>query len=158
MAELILRPDLVQRLHELAQREHRAVDEVVETLLDSYTQPVDSPSQEEILRQDRLRTYARARRYWSEHGDPRQHLSDAELEEQFWLFDENGVPRLKVDQETLKLPPNPFSKSIRAVHSDPSIQWGQPHNSSEHTKEILNTEYSDYLAARNNRPALKNDE
>lgn len=45
MSDLIINDPLAQRLRSLAEREHRSVDEVLETLLDQY--PADQDQNEE---------------------------------------------------------------------------------------------------------------
>jgi hypothetical protein len=105
MADLSLRNDLVQRLRAVARRENRPIDEVVGTLLNRYAAEATSqPAQADELGQDILRIYDRARRYWQSVNDPRQHLSNDELDQQFWLIDPNGIPHLKAEQPNLTLP------------------------------------------------------
>src|SRR5205085_9018785 len=93
MAELTLRSDLVQRLQKIAEQEQRPVDEVIENLLTKY-QPAPrqraEAEQAALLRQDKLRTYERARQYWRNVNNERQRLTDEQLDEQFWLFDREG--------------------------------------------------------------------
>lgn len=147
MTDLTLPDVLVERLQWIAQREQRPLDEVIEILLDCYNAP--EPSMEDLLRQDRLRVYARARRYWQQVGDPRQHLSDSELDEQFWLIDHEGIPRLKSEEGTIDLPDNPLLKMLEMSEADKSIEW-KPFTSSptESIKDMLNREYTDHLLAR----------
>src|SRR5579859_3681338 len=101
MAELSLRPDLVERIRDLAAREHQPVDEFVESLLSKYP-AIDNlrtaAEEEALFRADRHRTYEDARRYWRSVGDERSQLTDEQLAEQFWQFDEDGVPHLKSEQ------------------------------------------------------------
>jgi len=55
------------------------------------------------------RMYERARRYWRVQGDTvRAALSDDELKEQFWLFDQEGIPRLKADTAVVDPGTNPL--------------------------------------------------
>jgi hypothetical protein len=116
MAELLLRPDLVARLETLARAQQRTVDEVVETLLEAAAVP-----QEVLLRRDpahmqtwmemRPSLFQMARDYWQQVGDTeRLSLSDAALEEQFWLFDDEGIPRLIADYGKVVLAPDPLER------------------------------------------------
>src|SRR5579859_8222702 len=102
MAEINLRPDLVRRLQALSEQEHRPVDDVLDSLLAHYPSlnavAFTEAERARLLEEDRLRTYERARRYWRTMNDERQHLTDEQLREQFWLFDRDGIPRLKADQ------------------------------------------------------------
>jgi len=157
MADLVLRADLVERIQDIARREARPVDDVIEALLAHYTElpepplPSDhSPDTAARLRQDKLRLYERARRYWRRTNDPRQHLSDEALDEQFWVFDHEGIPRLKSDQDSVQLPVDPFQIMLTVMQSNPAIVWRNEPDSSERAKEIFNTDYTDYLLARMN--------
>jgi hypothetical protein len=158
MTDLSLRDDLVQRLHEIAQRENRRIDEIVETLLNHYDPFTTSDStQEDILRQDRLRIYDRARYYWQSINDDRQYLSNEELDNQFWLIDHNGIPRLKSEQADVNLPPDPLEQMLNLAEADHSIQWRNIASDSERTKDILNSDYTDHLLSRLNRPSMTDD-
>jgi len=112
MADQILRPDLIERLQDLARRENRDVNEVVERWINIYFPPLSLTNEEEQQAQLRamiLRMYERARKYWRETGNSeRLALSDNELDEQFWLIDRGGVPRLKSEKGSIEIPPDPF--------------------------------------------------
>lgn len=49
MTDLILRDDLVERLNEIARRENRPLDDVVEALLEQYQIKTEAAWEEEIL-------------------------------------------------------------------------------------------------------------
>ncbi len=151
MTDLTLRDDLVQRLQQIAQQEHRRLDEIVEALLNQYDSPMTRESVlEDERRQDRLRIYERARNYWRHHNDPRQYLSSEDLDKQFWVIDPEGVPRLKDEQANIELPVDPLVRMLEMAESDLRVQWQSPRGT-ESTKEILNAEYTDHLLARLNR-------
>lgn len=165
MADLVLRSDLVERIQAIARREERPVDEVIEAMLARYSVPEEvhsTPSDlTEVtsrLRQDRLRLYERARRYWRSTNNERQHLTDAQLDEQFWLFDNEGVPRLKTEQGMIQLSPDPLRTMIAVMDSNPAIAWRGETDSSERAKEVFNTAYTDYLLARMSHPESTADE
>ena len=64
----------------------------------------------------RPKLYARAREYWQRVGDnERLQLSDQQLNQQFWLFDEEGIPRLKSDQGRFVLSPDPLLAMAEAA-------------------------------------------
>jgi tetratricopeptide (TPR) repeat protein len=106
-----------------------------------------------LERQDHLRLYERARRYWRSIGDSvRAALTDEQLDEQFWLFDHEGIPHLKSEQATIELPYDPLLAMLEEIEANPS-QWSfGATDISERSREILNNEFADYLIARMNRP------
>jgi hypothetical protein len=72
------------------------------------------------VRADQLRTYERARRYWRENNQPeRAALSDEELDAQFWLFDNDAIPRLKEEQGTVEIQPSSLMLMLQALRADP---------------------------------------
>ncbi|MBZ0299785.1 MAG: hypothetical protein K8J31_08600 [Anaerolineae bacterium] len=123
MSDLILRDDLAARIREIARRENRPVDSVVEALLTRYTLEAAASPENEVDLETRLYElrrglYRMAREYWQQVGDSeRQTLSDTDLDEQFWLIDHEGIPRLKSDQGHLNLPPDPL-EAIMGVFDD----------------------------------------
>jgi hypothetical protein len=103
---------LSERLNEIAQRKNQSVEDVLRSLLerdDDYplvSTEETTESTDETVRRIRQNAYAEARRYWQETGDSaRLALTDAELDDQFWTFDGEGIPRLKSEQGTIELPP-----------------------------------------------------
>jgi hypothetical protein len=101
------------------------------------------------LRQYRIKLYARARHYWESVGDrARLALTDAELDEQFWLFDGEGIPRLKSEQNMVVIPPN---SSIKLAELAEAAHIVTEHPlDAELADDILNAEYADYLLKRMN--------
>ena len=97
----------------------RDVEAVLADLLDTYgDDPLLAAIPPEIedkagylaaLREMRPKLYQKARDYWRQVGDEaRLALTDRELDEQFWLLDPEGIPRLKTDQDMVELPPDPL--------------------------------------------------
>jgi hypothetical protein len=180
MADQGIRPDLIEKLQEMARREKRPLDDLVEAMIAEHG-PNLSPAeiilaqakrlvdyerqladyqlvdQEAILRQDRLHLYELARRYWRNAGDTeRATLTEEQLDEQFWLFDSEGIPRLKSEQGTVTLQPNPLLKIAEAAEQE---GWHSGETDiSERSREILENEFADYLLARLNRPENQHDE
>lgn len=139
----------MERLNKIARRENRRIDEVVETLLDNYDPfSAAQTAHQDELRQVTLRIYDRARRYLQSVNDERQHMTNEVLDEQFWLIDHNGVPRLKSKQSEIELPPDPLMEILEIAEADSSIQWRQDIDTSKSAKEILNSEFTDYLLSR----------
>ncbi len=134
MTSLEIRPDLAARLQDLAERENRSVDQVLESLLPA--QPAPDEEDNRIPLHMRPMFYRRARRYWKEIGDTeRLALTDEQLDKQFWVFDTEGIPRLKSEQRTIVLPDDPLMAMAEAserynFHSDRS-------DISENTNDIL---------------------
>jgi hypothetical protein len=129
MADLTISNDLADQLKALAESEQRSVEATIRSMLDHYvseTQPQADqadpllkaipPDVEnkatylEALREMRPKLYRKARDYWQRVGDhERLALTDRELDEQFWLIDPDGVPRLKSDQAFVILPHDPLA-------------------------------------------------
>jgi hypothetical protein len=150
MMILELRDDLVAWMQQIAQRESRTLDEVVEGTLACYDEPTLllklNPTAEnpKSVRDVELRLYERARAYWQAHGDPRQHLSDEALDEQFWLFDDDGIPRLKSEQRTIAVTPNLADSISERLAADVSIEWHEP---PYEAPEISKAQYANFLVS-----------
>lgn len=108
------------------------------------------PTPEEQVRAVRRRAYEDARRYWRETGDEaRFALTDDQLDEQFWLFDGEGIPRLKSDEGTFELRDDSLYRLGEALESA-GFASGET-DIAERSREILNTEYAEYLIRRMER-------
>lgn len=121
MAEITVSDEVAERIHEIAHRENRSTDEVVKMLIERYVPQttleedeaylLSDPRIQEALKAMRPKFYARARAYWQQVGDEeRLALTDEQLDEQFWLFDKDGIPRLKSDAGKFERQINPFIK------------------------------------------------
>lgn len=117
-----------QKLRERAEKAGRTIEDVI---LDSLTLP--TPEELEAIKQHirevltnpesetRQKIYALCRRYWVEHHDyERLKLTDAELDEQFWLIDPQGIPRLTSEQGQVEIPPDPLEEFL-GLFSDSEI-------------------------------------
>src|SRR5258706_10214729 len=98
MANLIISEELAERLKQIAARQHRPVEAILEELVENYADdplftvvPDDVENKAayvEALREVRPKIYAIARQYWQRVGDQeRLALTDEQLHEQFWLID-----------------------------------------------------------------------
>jgi hypothetical protein len=125
--------------------------QIIRARLDDTPHPAVNMSEtsEERLREYRLKMYSRARQYWESVGDrARLALTDADLDEQFWLFDGEGIPRLKSEQNMLVIPPN---SSIKLAELAEAAHIVTEHPlDAELADDILSTEYADYLLKRMN--------
>ena len=142
---------VAKQLRAIAEREQRPVDEVIKSLLEHYPLPPEPMQQEAItarVRQMRLEAYENARQHWREHGDTQKaNLTDAELDEQFWLVDADGIPRLKSERGTIELPPGSGALLAESVVNANIPSGGKPIDVA-HADDILNAEYADYLLHR----------
>src|SRR3990172_3860583 len=91
---------IAQELRRLAEEENRSITDLLADLLDQYRSAKAEAwleiDPDELVHRVRQDAYERARRYWRETGhEERLALTDQELDEQFWLFDPQGIPRLK---------------------------------------------------------------
>ena len=112
--------EFLETVQEIARRENRLVEDVLESMVQNYhvtnatpPTPEDGEAYESAMRELRPKLYARARRYWQQVGDEqRLKLTDDELDELFWLFDNDGIPRLKSDEGQFELKPDPLEALV----------------------------------------------
>jgi len=100
---VIENPQLAERIQQIAQQEHRSIEAVLVSMITQY-QPrsvvEETTDPEELAWQVRLAAYQQARDYWNRTGNTeRATMTDRQLDEAFWLFDADGIPRLKADQQ-----------------------------------------------------------
>jgi hypothetical protein len=151
MTELLIRDErLTARLRALAQQEGRSVEAVLEALLALYpaqaTPPAAQPDKS-TAQGVRRKAYARARRYWESVGDTaKTALTDDELDEQFWLIDPDGIPRLKSEQVTIILPPDPLVAMAEAAERL-NLRSGR-RDISAHFREVVGDLMADELRQR----------
>jgi hypothetical protein len=147
MADLVINDSDAQRLREIAEREHRSVDEVISQMIEIYTQ-----RNTQIIAQDpvtgyRQKLYKTARNYWQRAGNvERLALTDEQLDDQFWCIDPEGIPRLKSDQGTVNVPSSEGALAyLESIWKDnPKGEVEAPIN----YREILNKDFTEYLAHR----------
>lgn len=120
MDELTLPYNLSEDIRRLARLENRTEEEVVESMIKQYQPKLE---REEIRLRIARKLYPIAREYWQQVGDQqRLALTDEELDAQFWLFDHDGIPRLKEDQDKIVLPPDPLEGMIGLItDADPDL-------------------------------------
>ncbi|MBC7811357.1 MAG: hypothetical protein H7175_09425 [Burkholderiales bacterium] len=113
MSDMTLPDNLAVQLTEIARREQRSPEAVLETMFAQYQNVAasdDLEAEDQELEQLRGKFYTRARDYWRRVGDEeRLALTDKQLAEQFWLFDQDDIPRLKSDAGSFELLPNPLA-------------------------------------------------
>ncbi len=147
-------PELAQHLQRIARQEHRSVRAVLASMVAQYQpqkQRDNLPDADALARQVRLAAYQEAREYWHESGDSaRAALTDEQLDEQFWLFDQEGIPRLKTEQNKVQIPDNSLYHAGKALEMA-GFRSGQS-DIGARSREILETEFTDYLIERMKRP------
>lgn len=95
---LIIHNERIARLvSELAEREQRPVEQIIEAMADQYAAQVTLPVADPMKRL-RARFYAKARTYWvAENNAERLALTDEVLDKAFVMFDSEGKPLLQQD-------------------------------------------------------------
>jgi len=148
---LVIRdPELIRKLDEMAQQQNISLEDLLSQVFNQIRaqQLAQAPHNESAVAEVRRKAYAEARRYWQSTGDSeRLALTDAELDAQFWLFDGEGVPRLKSEEGDVTLP----SGSLRALAAEAArarIQFDLADSSIDEAdiEAVLNTEFADYLS------------
>ncbi len=125
MTDVTIRGKTAERLADIARRQNRPVEAVIEALLNRYeTSEHDSQGkQDETWRREfRSKLYQKARIYWQQTANQeRLALTDEQLDEEFWLIDHEGIPRLKSDQDTVDLPVDPL-EAIDSLLADSELR------------------------------------
>lgn len=133
MANIIINEPLARRLEQIARRQNKPVEDVLSQavdLVEAQTAGALTPEQQ-MLR----KVYEIAREYWQKHGDTdRLALTDEQLDEQFWLIDHEGIPRLNSEQGTITLPPDPLEALVGLVKDGPT-------DLSESVRETMEARY-----------------
>lgn len=144
---------LAEQIQQIAQQEHRSIGEVLAAMVTQYRPQAvvdDSFDSEEMARQVRLYAYQQARDYWRDVGDvDRAAMTDAQLDEAFWLIDAEGIPRLKSEQDKVNFPASSLHRGGQILASA-GFHSGRT-DISLRSREILEDEYADYLISRVNQ-------
>jgi len=146
-------PQLAQEIQRIAEREDRSVEDVLSSMLAQYQTPVsgqDTPEADKLARRVRLVAYQEARDHWHRAGDKeRAAMTDEQLDQEFWLFDADGVPRLKADKDQVVLPESSLHRAGQVLRSA-GFRSGQT-DISARSRAILDEEFADYLLSRMKR-------
>jgi len=139
---------LVKQLRERAARENRSVEDVLKKLIEQY--PAETPTKpdsSDAVRRVRAKAYDKARKYWESVGDSaKASLTDDELDVQFGVFDEEGIPRLKSELKSLEPPVGSLAYAAKMAR-EANIHAGESDIASR-ADDILNEEFTDYLLKR----------
>jgi hypothetical protein len=133
MANLIISEPLARRLEQVALRQNKAIEDVLSDAVDL----IEAKNTEPLTREQQFlrKVYEIAREYWQKHGDTeRLALTDEELDEQFWLIDHEGIPRLKSEIGTITLPPDPLEALVGILGDGPT-------DLSESVRETMEAHY-----------------
>ncbi len=147
--------ELAQRLRQIAEQENRPVEEVLKTLVEQYAGEtvIDFTDQDENdaaqqIKQVRRNAYEKARRYWHAVGDTEKAaLTDEELDQQFGVFDEEGIPRLKSELKTLEPPVGSLAYAAKIIREMGGVRTDGELDVTK-ADDILNDEFADYLLKR----------
>lgn len=133
MANIIINDALATRLEQVARQQNKRIEEVLSEAVDLVEAKALEPLTPE--QQMRRKVYEIAREYWQKHSDTdRLALTDEQLDEQFWLIDHEGIPRLNSEQGTITLPPDPLEALIGLVKDGPT-------DLSESVRETIEARY-----------------
>lgn len=139
MTTITLRSDLARKVQEIADQENRSVEEILENMIAHY-QPTMIPDQSEDESQ----------RLEAALHQLLEKMASGKSSDSFKLLTEilkKGVPPR---QSTLvpDQPQDALLKVLEMIESDDTVVWSGPTDLSERAKEILETEYVDYLMKR----------
>lgn len=141
--------ELADRLRQIAERENRPVEEVLKTLVEQYpAEKSADPTEHEMseaVKRVRRKAYAKARQYWQSVGDAaKAAMTDEQLDAQFGAFDEEGIPRLKSELESLEPPVGSLAYAAKIIREMGGVETGGTLDAAE-ADDILNDEFADYL-------------
>jgi hypothetical protein len=143
---------LAQRLEQIARKENRPVEDVLRTMVAQY--PAETPleaaksERSAAFRRVRDKAYIKARKYWESVGDTEKaSMTNEELDDQFGVFDEEGIPRLKSELETLEPPPGSLAYAAKIIKEMGGVRTGKSFDASK-ADDVLNEEFTDYLLKR----------
>ncbi len=139
---------LVRRLEQIAQQENRPVEDVIKSMVEQHesaqSPSSDQPAKTEAIKQVQRKLYRIARKRWQALGDmEKAALTDEQLDEQFDVFDEQGIPRLKSEMNSVEPPPGSLAYAAR-IFEDSDFHSGQP-DLAERSREILKEHFADDL-------------
>lgn len=137
MSDLVIKEPLASRIRQAAQQDNFRPEEMLSVWLERYhptprpassltDADIDVPADIQDVEGYRAaacalapKLYRIARRYWAKVGDRgRLALTDEKLDKQFWLIDHQGVPRLKSEQGTVVVLPNPLEDLVGLIETD----------------------------------------
>jgi hypothetical protein len=156
MTELPISKELAEKLMQFAQQQNRPLEEILASIIDTdqLKRLEDDPRYRAAEKRVLPKIYARARAYWESVGDlSRLSLTDAELDEQFWCIDPDGIPRLKSDRDKISLPPDILDLALNKQWQrwQENKQVDDVGTNDGDTSAILNEELPDYLLRRMDR-------
>jgi len=141
---------LAQEIEQIAKEEHRSIEDVLLSMVTQYrsrTVVDEDLDAEDMARQVRLAAYEQARHYWDEIGNrERAEMTDKQLDEEFWLFDAAGIPRLKTDKNKMDIPESSLYRAGQILRSA-GFHSGQT-DIGARSRKILHDEFTDYLVSR----------
>jgi hypothetical protein len=150
---LVIRDEqLTKKLRQIAERENRPVEDVLLSMVAQY--PDEAPEKavksekSEAVRQVRHKVYNKARQYWESVGDT---AKAAMTDEEFGAFDEEGIPRLKSELDSLEPPPGSLAYAAM-IASRSNLRLNTPDLASR-SREMLIEHFADDYWKRKNENA-----
>jgi hypothetical protein len=139
---------LAKELQEIADRENRPVEDVLKTMVNRYpteaTESTVESAESEAIRRVRHKAYDKARTYWESVGDTaKAAMTDEELDREFGAFDEEGIPRLKSELDSLEPPVGSLAYAAKIAETS-QFASGKP-DLAQRMKEILDEHLADDL-------------
>ena len=149
MVLVIQDEQLARQLQQIADNEHRSVEDVLKTMVARYPSETQAtkPEKSEAVKRVRRKVYAKARKYWESVGDVQKAaMTDEELNEQFGVFDEEGIPRLKSELKSLEPPVGSLAYAAK-IARESQIHTGRP-DLARRSDEILEEGFAKDLLPR----------
>ncbi|MBL8161333.1 MAG: hypothetical protein JNJ61_05050 [Anaerolineae bacterium] len=142
---------LARRLQQISEREQRPVEDILKTMVAQY--PAEAPVEaaqsdmSEAVKLVRRKAYAKARLYWLSVGDAEKAaMTDEALDEAFGAFDEEGIPRLKVELSS-EPPIGSLAYAAKVIREHGGVRTEGTLDVTQ-ADDILNAEFADYLLNR----------
>jgi hypothetical protein len=163
MAQIIVPEEVARRLQEIAEAEGRSPEDVLARAIERYQPDIpssapDRESEAEAVRRVRRRVYEMARQWWREHGEAdKAALTDEEMDEQFYMIDAEGVPRMLTEKDEVEIRPGTLAYAGQ-VFKEMSDFYPEETDLSERGREIMNGEFTDHLLSRLEEAGKDDDE
>lgn len=144
---LVIRDEqLARELEQIAERENRPVEELLKLMIAQYPSEMSAtathPKNGRAVNQVRRKLYAKARQYWQSVGDAaKASMPDEELDKQFGAFDEEGIPRLQHELESIDPPAGSLAYAAMIAERG-DFRSGNP-NLADESENILDAAFAD---------------
>lgn len=139
---------LAKDLQQIAEREHRPVEDVLKTMVEQYpSQPLVERVERDPVKQARYKIFELARQYWASTGDlAKAAMSNEELDEEFSAFDEEGIPRLRSEVDSPQPPVGSLAYAAKIAERG-NFRSGNP-DLARRSREVLEEHFAEDLVRR----------